>query len=896
MSQHFLWQMFAPRTIAVFGASAKPESVGGRIYDNLKAAGFPGPVLAINPKYPQLKGDPCYPGLSAVQQPVDLVVIATPAPTVAAIMRACGEHGVRAVIVITAGFSERGAEGRVLEQELVAIARRYRMHMLGPNCLGLMRPASRMNATFSKNVAKPGQLALVSQSGALCTAILDWAEAKGIGFSALVSLGAAADVGFGAVLDYLAQDPETHSILLYVEGIRDARSFISGLRAAARLKPVIVIKAGRQHEGSKAATTHTGAIVGADAVFDAALHRAGVVRVLTIEQLFAAAQLLSTRCRIRGKRLAIITNGGGLGVMAVDRAIDLGIQLAALTPATIAALDQVLPPHWSHANPVDILGDAGSQRYLAALQACVADPEVDGVLVMLAPQAMTDIVGSAEVVATVAASTDKPVLACWMGGHQIAPAQDLFAARQVPHFDSPEASVEAFAYLARYHYNQQLLLQVPAPLALRSQADVTTARQIIAKVLADSRTMLDQLEAKALLRAFDIPVSPSVLCRSVQEALMAADSLGFPVALKIHSRNISHKSDVGGVRLNINNAETLFKAYDEMLARVKLKLPEAVVEGVTIEPMQNSRHGRELLIGVVSDPVFGPALSFGAGGVNVEVLQDRAIALPPLNTFLIENMISHTRVAKLLGEYRGSPAIDKAALMKVLRRVSEMVCEIPEIKALDINPLVADEYGVVALDARVEIAAVAANLHAYQHMAIHPYPVQLVTQAQLQDGTTVIIRPIRPEDAELEKNFIQLLSPEARHFRFMQELKELTRATLVRFTQLDYDRELALIALEQTDGSDATVENILGLASYVMNPDGSTCEFALVVADAWQGKGLGTRLMNELMHAARLRGFRELNAEVLADNANMLELMDNLGFSTEVHAEDVSLRVVRKAL
>jgi len=706
MGQHFLASLFAPRSVAVFGASDKPDSVGGRVFDNLMAGGFPGPVFAINPRYTTLKGGPCFADLATLGQPVDLAIIATPAQTVPVVLRDCGTHGVRAVIVITAGFRELGPEGAAREDELVALARQFGIRMLGPNCLGLLRPPAGMNASFSKSAALPGRLALISQSGAMCTAILDWAEARHIGFSALVSLGAAADTGFGDLLDFFAQDKETDSILLYVEGIRHARLFIEGLRRAASLKPVIILKAGRHAAGSRAATTHTGALVGADAVFDAVLRRSGVVRVQSIEQLFAAAQLLSSRCLIDGRRLAILTNGGGLGVMAVDRAMDLGIELAALSADTITRLNACMPAHWSHDNPVDILGDASANRYSAAMQAIVADDGADGVLVMLSPQAMTDIDECARVVAEVAAVSAMPVLTCWMGGAHMGGAKTIFRAARVPHFDSPEAAVEAFSFLAMHCSNQRLLQQATTPLDDPCSADVSAARVIVEKALAEGRSLLDMLESKALLRAFDIPVWPSVLCRSSEAAVETAGRLGYPVVLKIHSRDISHKSDVGGVRLNIGDAQLLTKVYAEMLASVQRLQPDAVVEGVVVEPMHRSRYGRELMVGMVRDPVFGPAISFGAGGTQVEIWQDRAIALPPLDSMLIEDMISRTRVAVLLGNFRGMPAIDCRALHQVMKGVSRMVCELPELGGLDINPLVADENGVIALDARIELARI----------------------------------------------------------------------------------------------------------------------------------------------------------------------------------------------
>jgi acetyltransferase len=894
MSQHYLKHLFQPRAVAVFGASERPESVGGRILANLRQGGFAGPIHAINPKHQAVAGHPCHASLQQVPGPVDLAVIATPGPTVAAVLRDCGEHGVRAAIVITAGFGETGAAGKALEAELLAIAHQYRMRLLGPNCLGLMRPPLGLNATFSKSEARPGGLALVSQSGALCTAIVDWAQAHALGFSAIVSTGAAVDVDFGDVLDYLAQDPETQSILLYVEGVRHARSFMSGLRAAARLKPVIVLKAGRHEQGTLAAVTHTGAIVGGDDVFGAALERTGVVRALSIEQLFSAAQLLDNRCLTGGKRLCIITNGGGLGVMAIDRAVDLDLDLSALSAASVSALSAVLPAHWSHANPVDILGDAGPERYQAAVRACLADAEVDGLLVLLSPQAMTDGSACAQAVLAASHDADKPVLACWMGGTSLDAGRRLLADGGVPEFSSPEAAVEAFAFLTAHCDNQRLLMQVPGPLAPSSAPDVSKARQLIQQVLQQGRTLLDGVEARAVLQAFAIPVNPCVPCPSAEAAVAAAEALGYPVAMKIHSHDITHKSDVGGVRLSLGSAAAVREAYTQMLDTVRAKQPAARIMGVTLEPMVHSRNGRELMIGVLRDPVFGPAISFGAGGVNVEVLRDRAIALPPLNSFLSERMIAQTRIAPLLGAYRGQPAVPRAALVAALRSVSELCSEVPELVGLDINPLLADENGVVAIDARITVAAVPPTQERYAHMAIHPYPVHLVSRMQLADGTLLTIRPIRPEDAALEQAFMASLSSQTKHFRFMEELKELSRDLLVRFTQLDYDRELALIAVLEADATRAETE--VGVARYVRNPDGRSCEFALVVADAWQGKGLGTRLMQELMQAATARGYREIQGEVLSDNHNMLQLMRELGFSVEAVPDDPQLRHVRKHL
>lgn len=892
MGTHYLDHLFSPQAIAVFGASERPESVGNRVYENLLGGGFRGPIYAINPKHKRICDQPCYASIKAVGEPIDLVVITTPAGTIPKIIRDCGKYDVRVAIIVSAGFDGDDGRGAALQKSILAAAGKYNLRILGPNCLGLIRPSVGVNATFSKNNASPGQLALVSQSGALCTSILDWATSQDVGFSAIVSLGAAADVNFGDILDYLALDTKTHSILLYVESICDARSFMSGLRIAARMKPVVVIKSGRHDEGSRAAITHTGAMVGADDVFDAALQRAGVVRAKTIEQLFAAAQLLATRHRVNGSRLAIITNGGGLGVMATDRAIDLGVAIATLSEDTQKRLNKVLPPHWSHANPVDLLGDASAQRYQVAVSACLDDPAIDGVLVMLSPQGMTDPEACAQAVIDAQNAKDKPVLACWMGEQQVESAQKLFSQHHLPSFPNPESSVEAFAYLTDHYRNQKLLMQVPGPLVTSKEPDIEAARAVINRVLKKKRNVLNTIESKTLLSAFAIPATESIECGSLDEVLNAAESLGYPVAMKINSPHISHKSDVGGVRLNIGSAVTLASVYDQMIESVGNNRPDAIIDGVTIEAMYSPGHGRELIIGVIQDPVFGPAITFGAGGIQVEVLRDRAVAIPPLNRFLAEQMISETRVARLLGKFRNLPAVNMEALVQLLRRISEMVCELPEIQALDINPVVADENGITALDARVVVQAQHRSRDRYAHMAIHPYPTHLVSNWQLADGTEIKIRPIRPEDALIEQSFVRELSPESKRFRFMQGIKELTQPMLVRFTQLDYNRELALIAvLERSDG-----ETELGVARYVTNPDGESCEFALVVADKWQHKGIGSHLMNALMDAARHRGLKVMDGEILADNRSMQSLVKRLGFTLHSSQGDMTVLAANKLL
>jgi acetyltransferase len=891
MGEHYLKRLFAPQSVAVFGASDEPGAVGTLLLANLRQ-GFSGQVYAINPKHEKVQGQPCYPSLEAAGHAVDLAVIATPAATVPGIIEALGRFGVPGAVILSAGFSEAGEKGRKLERELLEVARRHGVRLVGPNCLGIMRPSIGLNATFAHGAAKAGKLALVSQSGAICTAVLDWAAEREIGFSSVVSTGLSADVDFGEVLDYLVADPETESILLYIEGVRNARGFMSGLRAAARSKPVIALKVGRHDAGGEAARSHTAALVGNDEAFSAALRRAGVVRGRRIGYLFAAASTLAAGYRYRGRRLCIVTNGGGPGAMAADEAAELGIPLAELDEATRQRLDEALPTAWSHGNPVDIVGDAPPERYAAAIEACLASSAVDAMLVILTPQAMTDPAAAARALIKVCKKRSKPVFACWMGGVQVAPARELLESARIPSFNTPETAVEAFKYLASYHENQRLLLQVPGALSRTDAPDIEGARMIIEGVLAEGRKLLSEQESKALLAAFRIPVVAGTRVHDANEALVAAETLGFPVALKIDSPDITHKSDVGGVQLNITNMQALRPAFLEMMQRVGEKNPEARLQGAVVERMVHASNARELLVGITTDPIFGPVVSFGSGGKMVEALADTAVALPPLNTLLADDLIRRTGVSRMLGDYRDMPAADLEALRQVLVRVAEIACELPEVRELDINPLLLDEHGAVAVDARVVVGHPPLSLERYDHMAIHPYPRHFVQQMQLPDGTPMTIRPIRPEDAGIEQSFVRALSRHSKYYRFMYVLDELPPEMLARFTQLDYDREMAFIAVVSKGGEETEV----AVARYITNPDGESCEFAVAVADDWQHHGIGHRLMEALMAAARSKGLKQMEGAVLSENREMLQMAESLGFSARADAEDASVTLVHKWL
>ncbi|MDH3787948.1 MAG: bifunctional acetate--CoA ligase family protein/GNAT family N-acetyltransferase [Xanthomonadales bacterium] len=893
MNTHYLTSLFTPESVALFGASDRPDSVGGIVFNNLLTSGYAGRIYAMNPKRDEVQGQKAYSSLDEIDEIVDLAVVATPAPSIPDIVEACGEKGVKMMLILSAGFREVGPQGRKLEDRVVQLIKRYNIRLMGPNCLGIIRPDIGLNITFGHNNAKPGNLAFVSQSGAICTAILDWAEKIGIGFSAVVSTGIAADLSFGDYLDYLVSDPKTKAILLYIEGIKDARRFMSSLRAAARIKPVIALKVGRHAAGAEASMSHTGALVGSDETFSAALSRSGVLRVETIGQLFAAAKALSSirnrRSHSESERLVIITNGGGPGVMAADRATDQGIELSTLSEETMEALNQALPAVWSHSNPVDVIGDATPERYQQAVEICLQDPGVDGAIVILTPQAMTDPTAVAEAVIKAAQSSEKPVMTSWMGGTQVAAGRKLLTDSRIPDFGTLENAVDAFSYLARYNRNQRLLLQTPSRLSSELEPpDAEGARLIIEGVLTEQRKVLTEPESMAVLNAFRIPTVRNAVARSANEALIIAESIGFPIAMKVLSTDISHKSDSGGVRLNINSAHEVRGAYRQMIDQVKQKVPDAHIEGVTVGKMYRSSNGRELMIGIIRDPVFGPVISFGSGGTSVEVMGDSAITLPPLNQRLARDLIRRTKVSKLLGEFRNMPAVNMDQLIEVLLGVSAMACELPWIQEMDINPLIIDDQGLVAVDARIVVDYPKPSTDPYNHLAIHPYPIQLIKQVQLNDGTDIVIRPIRPEDAEIEAEFVRGLSTESKYFRFMNSVQELSQEMLVRFTQIDYHNEMALIAVTSGGGR----EEQIGVARYTTNLDKKSCEFALVVSDKWRGRGIAHHLMHRLMQVARDRDLELIEGQVLANNVKMLQLMKSLSFQISNDTDDPSVKLV----
>ncbi len=885
--EHYLKTLFEPKSVAIIGASETQNSIGATLVANMLDGGYKGKLFFVNPRHDKVFGSKSYDSVESIPQRLDLAVICTRAELVPNIVDACGRAGCRNAIVISGGFAEAGTRGASLERAALENARRHRMRLLGPNCLGIMRPSANVNATFAHGSGNPGTIGLISQSGALCTAIIDWAQSKNIGFSTVVSLGAEGDIDFGEVLDYMVSDPRTENIFLYIEGIKNSRRFMSALRAAARCKPVLLIKVGKHAAGGQAALSHTGAVVGSDDVFDAALRRAGVVRLGSVGQMYAAASALFSRFRPKGNRLAIITNGGGPGVLAADHAADLKIPLAAFQPETLAKLNGMLPPNWSKSNPVDILGDADPERYGNALATCLESDDVDGVMVILTPQAMTDPTQAARKIIEVAKSSDKPVVTCWMGEEQVREARLLFQGAGIPTFRTPDPAVELFSHISNYYRNQKLLMQTPSSISESAPPRLESARLIIETALMEGRKNLNEMESKALLAAFKIPIAQTVVARSPSEAMVLAEEIGLPVVMKVDSQQITHKSDSGGVRLNLNSLASVRDAYMQIVEGVKKNRPDAHINGIAIEPMIQKTNGRELMVGMVCDEIFGPTIIFGQGGTSVEANGgQRAVALPPLNPYLVQDMLASTAINTHLGEFRNMPPVDMEALQSVLLRVSEMVCELPWIREMNINPLIVDENGAVAVDARIAIGNLPFTAGRYDHMSIHPYPNHLTTSYQTHDGIHVVIRPIKPEDSQREQDFVQRLSPETRYMRFMNTIRELSPAQLIRLTQIDYDREMAFVAIIEQDG----VEVEVGVARYATNPDGESCEFAIVVSDDWQGKGLARRLMGTLIEAARSKGLKYMNGDFLGENTRMLKFVGSLGFVLSTHPEDSGLK------
>lgn len=877
--RHPLNAIFAPRSVALIGASEKAGSVGRTILWNLISSPFGGTVYPVNPTRPSTLGVKAYPNLAAVPDTVDLAVIVTPAATVPGIMAECVEKGVKGAIVISAGFKESGPAGVALEQQVLEQARRGNIRLVGPNCLGVMRPPSGLNATFASGIARPGSVGFISQSGALLTAVLDWSQRENVGFSAFASLGSMLDVGWGDLIYYLGDDAHTRSIVIYMETIGDARSFLSAAREVALTKPILVIKPGRTEQAALAAASHTGSLTGSDEVLAAAFDRVGVLRVDTIAELFFMAELLGKQPLPGGPRLTIVTNAGGPGVLATDALITGGGELAPLSAATMQALDGILPAAWSHNNPVDILGDASPRRYAEALAVAAQDPNSDGLLVVLTPQAMTDPTATAEQLRPYAHITGKPVVASWMGGAEIEPGEQILREANIPNFPYPDTAARMFNYMWRHTYNLRTLYETPVLSDDAGRAmNRDQAQQIIAAAREEGRTILTELESKQLLAAYGIPVVETQVALSEAAAVECAEAIGYPVVLKLHSRTITHKTDVGGVQLNLPEAAAVRAAYQAIEESVRTRVGAEHFEGVTVQPMIQWT-GYELIIGSSIDPQFGPVLLFGMGGQLVEVFKDRALALPPLNSTLALRMMERTRIFTALKGVRGRRPVDIADLQQLLVRFSELVVEQRLIKELDINPLLASPDRLIALDARVVLYGPGDGEDAGPPLAIRPYPLQYVQPWTARDGTPLIIRPIRPEDEPLMVKFHEKLSEQTVYRRYFEHLHLSDRIRHERLTRIcfnDYDREIALVAEYEDPATGAPA--ILGVGRLSKLRTADEAEFAVLVADAYQRRGIGAELLRRLVQIGRDEKLRRITGEILHDNYGMVRASRNVGF------------------
>ncbi|WP_235880095.1 bifunctional acetate--CoA ligase family protein/GNAT family N-acetyltransferase [Polyangium aurulentum] len=871
---------FTPRSVAVIGATETPGSVGRTVLRNLVGNPFGGTVYPVNPKRRSVLGIRSYPVVADIPEPVDLAVVVTPAPTVPGVVKQCVEAGVRAAIIISAGFKELGPEGAELERQVLAEARRGRMRLIGPNCLGVMNPSAGLNATFAAGIARPGNVAFLSQSGALLTAILDWSQRELVGFSAIVSVGSMLDVGWGDLIDHLGTDPRTKAILIYMEAIGDARAFLSAAREVALTKPIIVIKAGRTEAAAKAAMSHTGSLAGSDEALEAAFRRCGVLRVERIADLFHMAEVLAKQPRPRGPRLAIVTNAGGPGVLATDALLAGGGALAPLAPDTIAALDAILPPHWSHGNPIDVLGDAGPDRYARALEVAARDPNSDGLLVILTPQDMTDPTRTAQALEAYGNGRDRPVLASWMGGPSVQAGEAILNGAGVPTFAYPDAAVRAFNYMWRYSDNLRLLYETPALPIENPEARAGRARveAVVSAARAEGRTLLTEAESKEVLLAYGVPTIETRVAATEDEAVLAAQQIGYTVVLKLHSRTITHKTDVGGVKLDLSNEEVVRRAYRNIQASVERMAGPGHFQGVTVQPMI-PREGYELILGSSVDPQLGPVLLFGSGGQLVEVYRDRSLAIPPLTTTLARRLMERTRIYRALEGIRGRGPVDRAALEQLLVHFGNLVIEQPWIREIDINPLFVSETRILALDARVVLFDPATRAEDLPRPAIRPYPSQYVTTWAMREGTEVVLRPIRPEDEPLLVQFHETLSERSVALRYLQLMRldrRVEHERLIRVCHSDYDRDLALV-VDRRDPETGKHE-ILGVGRLARTPGANEAEFALLISDRWQGKGLGSELLRRLLSIAREERIARVVGSISTENHEMQRICERLGF------------------
>jgi len=874
--------MLNPKAVAAIGASEQEGSVGAFLMKNLLEGKDRRRVYPVNPARENVMGIKSYPNIASVPEHVDLAVIATPAKTVPGLVEECAKAGVAGVVIISAGFRETGPEGAKLEEDIRRIQSRHDIRVLGPNCVGIMRPHIGLNATFLRDNPRPGQIAFVSQSGALGSALLNWAVSTGIGFSMFASLGSTLDIDFGDMIDYLGEDPNTRSIIIYMEGVGNAKKFMSAARGFARTKPIIVIKAGKQTAGAKAATSHTGALAGDYAVYDAAFKRAGVVMVDEIADLFNCAEVLDSRFLPLGSKLAIVTNAGGPAVLAADSVVTYGGQLAPLAVETIETMGAALPTYWSHANPLDILGDADVKRYELAVRTCISDASVDGLLVIYTPQGVADPTVLAETVAKIEAAKRKPVLTVWMGQESVEEARRVFNRNGIPTYPTPEEAVKTYMYMYHYKRNLELLYQTPEELPVDFSPPRSHLKVLIRK--AAKKRALTQVEVDRFLDAYNIPRAKGSLAESVEKATMIASDVGYPVVLKIASQDILHKTDVGGIIVGIESPKALKDAYQALVERTRKVAPEARIDGVYVQKMIMDVD-YELILGAKKDRDFGSVILFGMGGVGVELLHDVAIGLPPLDQVLARRVVEETRIYQALSKgLRNKPPIDLRALEELMVRFSNLIVDFPEIGEMDINPLVASAGGLCVLDARIIVDPSAIeHTEPYSHLVIMPYPTKWVTHWRSRDGTEITLRPIRPEDEPIELEFIRGLSTETSRFRFFQIIKDLPHEALVRFCNIDYDREMAFIA--ETREGDRKIE--IGVSRLIMEPNRKRGEFAVVVADKYQGKSLGIKLVDMLVEVAKEKGLETIYGDIMPENLKMIRLCEKLGFTIRRERESV---------
>jgi acetyltransferase len=866
-------RMLNGRTVALIGASEKEGSVGRAILENLLLSKnrkcFP-----INPNRSTVLGIQCYPDLSRVPEQVDLAVIATPARTVPEIVEQCGKAGVAGIVIVSAGFKEIGEEGKRLEDQIREIRKRYAMRIIGPNCVGIIRPNIDLNASFLKARPERGNIAFISQSGALGSAILDWAVNAHIGFSMFASLGSMIDVDFGDLIDFLGDDQDTRSIMIYMEGVGNAKKFMSAARGFARTKPIIIVKPGRYAESAKAAFSHTGAMASDDEVYDAAFKRAGVVRVKEVGDLFNSATVLDSKRLPRGRRLGIVTNAGGPGVMATDELIELGGQLARLSDESIRQLNSVLPPYWSRGNPIDVLGDAGIDRYLKALNVCMDDPEVDGILVAYTPQGAAKPADLARSIAEFAKNAWKPIITTWMGGEGVREARAVFAESNIPAYETPEDAVKTYMYMYKYGRNLELLYETPAELAVDQAPPKSNLKALITRLAKEGTTTVNERDSKRFLSNYGIPTTKPYLAHNAEAALRLANEIGYPVVLKIVSPEITHKTDVGGVVTGINSDETLKSEYEAMMQRVKASHPHAKILGTTVQKMIE-KIDYEIILGARKDRDFGSIVLFGMGGTGAEVFRDFSIGLPPMNQTLARRLMEDTKVHRMLQGFREKPPADMRQLEEIIVRFSNLIVDFPEIAEIDVNPLAISGGRAYALDARIAIDKNAlARASPYSHLVITPYPTRYVTPWRMSDGTEVLLRPIRPEDEPLEYEMLSTLTEETLRGRFFQVIKNIGHEMLIRYCNIDYDREMAIVA-ELRQGEK---RRIIGIGRLIIEPDFKKGEFAVVVHDDYQRKGLGYKLVDMVIGIGQEKGLEKIYGLVLSDNTAMLRICDELGF------------------